>query len=111
MNKQSLFALLFSSWIFGISLICLFPPIPDYHAVEQQESYLSQDTAPEIHQRISSHSILQMDFGVDFQGFIQESSFTSSIKFLLKVDSKRTFQTIPSSFDTRILFKAFFETW
>lgn len=112
MNKQSIFTLLFSSWIFGISLICLFPPIPDYSYSENDPSYLSQDELPELNQRNSIHSyFIHLDSGLEFI----ESEFDLQFKQILHQSfflNKKIDRLHPSSyFNTFLLFKAFFETW
>lgn len=112
MNKKSFFAVLFTSWIFGISLICLFPPIPDYHAPDQNSGYLSQDAFPEIHQRnVSQTVIIELGFGFDFFNSLVEYKGDHDLRFIFGIDSQSPFTEIPTFFNTWILFEAFFETW
>lgn len=112
MNKQSVFAILFSSWIFGITLICLFPPIPDFSFSDHDSAYLSQDELPELNQRNSIQSyFFHLDSGLEFIG----SGFDFQLKPILQqllFLNKGNGRLNPSSyFNTILLFKAFFETW
>jgi hypothetical protein len=112
MNKKSFFAVLFTSWIFGISLICLFPPVPDYHVPDQNSGHLSQDAFPEIHQRNASQTgLFKLDFGSELVGSLVEFKSFQNFRFSSVADSISSFSQISALFNTWILFKAFFETW
>lgn len=112
MNKQSLFTLLFSSWIFGISLICLFPPIPDYSYSENALGYLSQDEIPEINQRNSIQSyFFHLDSGFEFLESEFDFNFKQRLHQSLFLNKENDRLHASSYFNTILLFKAFFETW
>lgn len=112
MIKKSLFTLLFSSWIFGISLICLFPPVPDYHSPDHNSGYLSQDAFPEIHQRnVSQTGLVELDLELDYFDSLVEFRGDYDLRFIFGIDSQSPFTEISTFFNTWILFKAFFETW
>lgn len=104
--------LLFSSWILGISLICLFPPIPEYHTSEHNTGNLSQDSFPEIHQRNSSQTgLFVLDFAFQGVDATVEYENTQNFRFCLLSNSIGSFAQIPALFNAWILFEAFFETW
>lgn len=112
MKKQILFKVLFLSWLSGIFLICLFPPIPDFQLEHEGESFISQDSLPEFHQRNTSQSkVFQVDLGFELQGDLpfRLSGFQSLHSNFDIV--KQVLRQIYPLFNVRVLFKAFFETW
>lgn len=112
MNKQVLFSILFLSWIAGISLICMFPPIPDYQVDGKDSGSISQDVLPELHQRNTSvASTSQVDLAIELLGLASDFYFNPQIYFLFLSVNWDCFIQIASFFNTRLLFKAFFETW
>ncbi len=112
MNRQSIFALLFSSWIFGISLICLFPPIPDYSYSENALGYLSQDEIPELNQRNSIQSYFSsFESELEFVSFEFDFQFNQILHQSLFLNKENDRLHASSYFNTILLFKAFFETW
>lgn len=112
MKKRVFFGFLFCSWILGVSLICLFPPIPDYKVADQESGYLSQDSTPELHLRNTSRAdFSQLDLGTAMGGLVSDFQFNSVRKLLFDFGSIRAPFEIQSFFDTKILFRPFFETW
>lgn len=112
MNKNFLFTLLFLSWIAGLSLICVFPPIPDYQVDGESSGSISQDVLPELHQRNNSLvGIFQLELGIELMGIASDFDFNSGIDFEFLPVKGDCFAQITSHFNTRLLFKAFFETW
>jgi hypothetical protein len=112
MNKQVLFALLFSCWTLGIFLICLFPPIPDYQIESQNSEYLCTDSIPELYQRNSGQlGVLQFDLGVEM--LVLPSDFRSKLypRLSAALDLNHDISEVSSFFDTKLIFQAFFETW
>lgn len=111
MKKQAFFGLVFGSWILGIFLICIFPPIPDYAPVDHQSGYFSQDLAPEFHLRNTSQCpSFQLNLGDRFLSVPFEFQFQSSSTPFDTRASEPVVDQIPSFFDTRILFEVYFET-
>lgn len=112
MQRPFLFALLFSSWIIGITLICLFPPVPDYDTIDEKSSYLSQDSFPEIHQRnAAQESGFQLDYGFEFSDSSVDFKIDQVLSLYKGADAVGSLSQVSSFFNTWILFKAFFETW
>jgi len=112
MNKQAFFGILFCSWILGVSLICLFPPIPDYKVTDQNSGFLSQDSTPELYLRNSSRaSISQLDFGIELIGWVSDFRFITDPQLVFSFELSKAPYQIASFFDAKILFRAFFETW
>jgi len=111
MKKQAFFGLVFGSWILGIFLICIFPPVPDYVPADHQSSYFSQDTVPEFHLRSASQAqSFQLNLGDRVLSIPFEFQFSfSPTPFGARV-SEPVIDQIPSFFDTRILFEVYFET-
>ena len=112
MKKQLFFGVLFCSWILGVSLICLFPPIPDYKVVNQESGFVTQDSTPELHLRNTSRaSFSQPDLGMELIGIFSDFRFLSDLEPLFRFESSQVPEQISSFFDSKILFRAFFETW
>ncbi|OOG71118.1 hypothetical protein B0E43_17520 [Algoriphagus sp. A40] len=112
MKKQVFFGLLICSWILGVSLICLFPPIPDYKVADQESGYLSQDSTPELHLRNTFRSgFSTLDLGIELVGLFFEFQFKSVLKPLIAIGTLKAPFEIQSFFDTKILFRPFFDTW
>lgn len=112
MKRPHIFALLFSSWIIGIALICLFPPVPDYDTIDGNSGCLSQDSFPEIHQRsVSQTAAFDLEFGVEFDDSFFDFKSELKLRFFSRVDSLNPLTQLSSRFNSLILFKAFFETW
>lgn len=111
MKKQAFFGLVFGSWILGIFLICIFPPIPDYAPDDHQSSYFSQDLAPEFHLRNTSQNpSFQLNLGDRFLSSPFEFQFNCSLISFNTGISEPVIDEIPSLFDTKILFEVYFET-
>jgi hypothetical protein len=112
MKKQSVFPLLLCSWIFGVSLICLFPPVPDYDSLGQESGSLSQESFPEIHQiNTFPSSFFQLDHGYDFFGSLPDLIIDRGFRYFQITDYLRLTSQIPPFFNSWNLLKAFFETW
>lgn len=112
MKKQLLFTLLFLSWISGLFLICLFPPIPDYQVEGKSSGSISQDVLPELNQRnISLAGISQIEMGIEFLELVSRSGCNQEMKPFFRLKKEGFLIQTPFFFNTRLLFKAFFETW
>lgn len=112
MKKQALFTLLFLSWVVGLSLICRFPPIPDYHVSDQNSGSISQDAFPELHQRNTSLTgISQIYLGMELQGLAADFQFNFKVKESSLFENKLNLYPTASFFNTILLLEAFFETW
>jgi hypothetical protein len=112
MKKQALFTVLLLSWIVGLSLICRFPPIPDFRVNEQNSGSISQDAFPELHQRNTSLTgIPQIDLGTELQGSIVDFQIIIPVKEGSLFESKLNLNPTTSFFNTILLLEAFFETW
>ncbi|WP_332914403.1 hypothetical protein [Algoriphagus boritolerans] len=82
MNNQVCFTLLFLSWIAGLSLICLFPPIPDYQIDGDGSGSISQEGIPELNQRATSlTSTFPIDFHSEASGLNSGFDFYPQIQF------------------------------
>jgi hypothetical protein len=112
MKKQVIFSFLFLSWISGISLTCLFPPVPDYQSSERNSSFLSIDASPEMHQILNpSFGVSFGELGINISDFVQKDFFILNRAFDLLIESICKSAEICSLFDSRILLAPFFETW
>lgn len=111
MKKQAFFGLVFGSWMIGVFLICLFPPIPDYGIVHQTSGHICLDSAPEFHLRNTfqtgsskvpvANRFLDSNFG-----FLLDSERLPSSETAVAPISTQ----ISPLFDVRILFQMYFET-
>jgi hypothetical protein len=112
MKKQVLFTLLFLSWLVGLSLICRFPPIPDYQISSQNSGAVCQDAFPELHQRNTSLSGDSHFFlGMELLGSLADFQFDFKVKESYLVENKLNLNPTASFFNTIQLLEAFFETW
>lgn len=112
MKKQVFFGLMLTSWILGIFLICIFPPVPDFKDADAHTGYLSVDSLPEFHLRSSFPAgSIQADLSLKFLDSAFEFRFNPGLKFLRSVPAEPAPLQLSSRFDTKILFQAFFETW
>jgi hypothetical protein len=112
MKKQVICSLLILSWISGISLTCIFPPVPDFQANTKSSSFLSVDASPEVYQ-ISNPNFRSThgDQGFSLLSFLVGNSGFQSRGRIKVFNSTGGLDEIPSLFDTKILIEAFFETW
>lgn len=112
MKRRLFFLLILSSWICGLSLICLFPPVSDFSQTDQETGAVSPESSPELHLKNSSRNraVLHFDGFLDIQGLIPEvDEFTflrtEGVKLVGNVAK------VASHFDTLTLFMQFFETY
>ena len=112
MKKQVIFSFLFLSWISGISLVCIFPPVPDYQSGERNSSFLTIDANPEVHQILNpSYGVSFGEQGINLSDFVQKDLFQLDRVLDLLMESIGKSAEICSLFDSRILLAPFFETW
>jgi hypothetical protein len=113
MRRQLSFFLLLSSWICGVFLICLFPPVSDFSQNELESGLINQELAPELTLKNSSRSRSSFQIGqfVDLEFFVSDSilvSFDPLVPLTLSANSIIP-QESPTSF--RLFFRLFFETF
>jgi hypothetical protein len=112
MKEKALVGLLLSCWIIGVCLICLFPPVPDVQISHPESAYLSEDSVPELHLRNTPRAAyIQVVTGAQSVASVFEYSFDSELALLDPLGLAPTFIQTFSLFDTKILFRLFFEIW
>lgn len=105
--------LILSSWICGLSLICLFPPVADFYQTDQETGAVSPEAGPELHLKNTSRNraALQFDGFLDIQSRIPEvDEFTFLRTEGVQLEGNAA-KVAESLFDTLTLFMQFFETY
>ncbi|WP_147392265.1 hypothetical protein [Algoriphagus lacus] len=113
MNRRFSSLLLLSSWILGISLICLFPPVSDYSPSDLDTGCITKECLPELNLKNSSRSrvAINLDGFMDFQSltFDPWTPVFGSTEVLQVVFQRGVFAE--TFFDVKIYFRKFFENF
>jgi hypothetical protein len=105
--------LLLSTWLVGVSLICLSPPASDFSDEELHQGDVSQDSLPKLNLKNSNRirTVSEFEDLSEIQVNVQVGSDTNSIQPQFLPWSAQPLIDFKSVFDFRILFRKFFETF
>lgn len=113
MTRQFSFFVLLSSWICGLFLICLFPPVSGFSQTELESGLINQELAPELTLKNSSRSRSGFPIGpfVDLDFFISDSVLVKFDRFVSLTITANSIIPQESVANSRLFFRLFFETF
>ncbi len=113
MKRQLFFLILLSSWICGVSLICLFPPVSDFSKADIESGCINKESVPELNLKNSSRnrSVLQLDGFSDIQILISDFGEGSFLRLEILPIAGQAAGLSESFFDVKMIFRQFFENF